>query len=94
MKKPLTRLVQVVLILAPLSYFFPKLMLFYFACGLYDVAMLDALHPERRVVGARVIGVREIDDILDAKVRDCTAAAQDLGVRPGMTGREALQLML
>ena len=64
------------------------------ACGLYDVAMLDALHPERRVVGARVIGVREIDDILDAKVRDCTAAAQELGVRPGMTGREALQLML
>ena len=38
MKKPLTRLAQVVLILAPLSYFFPKLMLFYFACGLYDVS--------------------------------------------------------
>jgi beta-hydroxylase len=37
-KKPLTRLAQVVLILAPLSYFFPKLMIFYFACGLYDVS--------------------------------------------------------
>jgi aspartyl/asparaginyl beta-hydroxylase (cupin superfamily) len=37
-KKPLTRLAQVVLILAPLSYFFPKLMLFYFVCGLYDVS--------------------------------------------------------
>ena len=35
-KKTLTRVVQVGLILAPLSYFFPKLMLFYFACGLYD----------------------------------------------------------
>ena len=38
MKKPLTRLAQVVLILVPLSYFFPWLMLFYFACGLYDVS--------------------------------------------------------
>jgi len=37
-KKLLTRIAQVVLILAPLSYFFPKLMLFYFACGLYDVS--------------------------------------------------------
>jgi len=63
-------------------------------CGLFDVTILDAMHPERQVVGARVTGVREIEDILDAKVRDCTAAAQALGVRPGMTGREALQLML
>ncbi len=37
MKKPLTRVAQIVLILA-LCYFFPKLMLFYFACGIYDVA--------------------------------------------------------
>ena len=38
MKKPLTRVAQVVLILAPLSYFFPKIMLFWFICGLYDVS--------------------------------------------------------
>jgi len=38
MKKPLTRAAQVLLILAPLTYFFPRLMLFYFACGIYDVA--------------------------------------------------------
>ena len=37
MKKPLTRLVQVALILA-LTYFFPWLMLVYFVCGLYDVS--------------------------------------------------------
>ena len=27
------------------------------ACGLFDVMILDALHPERRVVAARVTGV-------------------------------------
>ena len=37
MKKPLTRAAQVLLIFVPLSYFLPKLMLFYFACGIYDV---------------------------------------------------------
>jgi len=37
-KKLLTRVVQIAVILAPLCYFFPKLMLFYFACGLYDVS--------------------------------------------------------
>jgi len=36
-KKPLTRAAQVLLIFVPLSWFFPKLMLFYFACGIYDV---------------------------------------------------------
>ena len=37
-KKLLTRAVQILLILAPLTYFFPKIMLFYYACGLYDVS--------------------------------------------------------
>jgi aspartyl/asparaginyl beta-hydroxylase (cupin superfamily) len=38
MKKLVTRLAQILLILAPLTYFFPKIMLFYYACGVYDVA--------------------------------------------------------
>jgi len=37
-KKPLTRAAQVVFILAPLTYFLPWLMLFYYVCGIYDVA--------------------------------------------------------
>src|SRR5690348_15515492 len=37
MKKPLTRLAQVGLILV-LCYFLPWLMLFYFVCGIYDVS--------------------------------------------------------
>jgi beta-hydroxylase len=35
-KKPVTRVAQV-LLLCVLSYFLPKLMLFYFLCGIYDV---------------------------------------------------------
>jgi uncharacterized protein YunC (DUF1805 family) len=66
----------------------------YVMCGLLDVPFLDELHSDRQVVAARVVGVREIDDLLEARIRDCTAAAAKLGVRPGMTGREALDLML
>ena len=62
--------------------------------GLLDVPILDELHPERRVVAARVTGVREIEDLLAATVRDCTRAAAELGIHPGMTGRDALDLML
>lgn len=66
----------------------------FIAGGMCDVAILDAMHPERGVIAARVTGVRQIRDLLDAKVRDCTAAARRLGVEPGMTGREALRRML
>jgi len=38
LKKPLTRVAQVGLILVPLCYFFPKVMLFWFICGFYDVS--------------------------------------------------------
>jgi len=66
----------------------------YVMCGLLDVPFLDGFHSDRQIVAARVVGVREIDDLLEARVRDCTTAAAAMGVRPGMTGREALELML
>jgi uncharacterized protein YunC (DUF1805 family) len=62
--------------------------------GTLDVAILDRLHPERGILAARVTGVREIEDILTARVQDCTRAATELGVTPGMTGRDALEHML
>ena len=43
MKKPVRRVAQILLIFVPLAYFFPKFMLFFFLCGLYDVARNSAL---------------------------------------------------
>ena len=43
MKKPLTRTAQVLLLLVA-GYFFPKLVLFYVACGIYDVTRNSELN--------------------------------------------------
>lgn len=66
----------------------------YLMCGVLDVANLDLKLPDRRVVAARVTGVRSFDDMLEAKIELATAAARDLGVVEGFTtGRQALELM-
>jgi uncharacterized protein YunC (DUF1805 family) len=66
----------------------------YIMCGVLNVPALDGLHPERKIIAARVTGVREIDDLLHAKVTEATKEAELLGVKPGMTGQEALERML
>ena len=66
----------------------------YVMCGVLAVELLDQLHPERGIVAARVIGVRTVPDLLEATVDAATRAAQALGIKPGMTGREALNRML
>jgi uncharacterized protein YunC (DUF1805 family) len=66
----------------------------YVMCGVLDVPFLDELHADRKIVAARVTGVRELEELLTARVRDCTVAAAELGVQPGMTGAEALDLMM
>jgi hypothetical protein len=36
----------------------------------------------------------EPEDLFDAKIVDATPKAQELGVRVGMTGREAVEILL
>jgi len=66
----------------------------YIMCGVLNVSELDRLHPERRIIAARVIGVREIEDLLHAKVVEVTEEAKKLGIKKGLTGKEALEKMI
>ncbi|MCZ7569789.1 MAG: DUF1805 domain-containing protein [Ardenticatenaceae bacterium] len=66
----------------------------YITCGLLDVTVMDAVHPERGVVAGRAFGVLSLDDLLEARLRDVTATARLLGISEGMIGREALELLL
>ncbi len=67
----------------------------YIMCGALDVALLDAPHMRsREIVAARAVGVKSIEDLLAAPLESATSAAQALGVRPGMTGREAVAMLL
>lgn len=65
----------------------------YIAAGYVDLPFLQQRRPERRIIAARVLDVREIEDLLEARVFDCTPAAAALGVTAGMTGRDALERM-
>ncbi len=58
------------------------------ACGYLNVATFAALDE----AGAIVRGVGDFDAMLEAQVVEASPAALALGVRPGMTGREALEI--
>lgn len=66
----------------------------YVMCGALDVDVLNTRLAERRVLAGRAFGVRSIDDLLAAPLTEVTDAARELGVEPGMSGREALQRFL
>lgn len=65
----------------------------YIMCGALDVALLNTRLAERGIVAGRALGVRSVDDLLEAPLAEVTDAARALGVLPGMKGREALRLM-
>jgi len=63
-------------------------------CGAFDVAALDPFgYPAARVRATRGASVATIDDLLVGEVKDANAAAAELGVKVGMSGREALDCM-
>ena len=59
-------------------------------CGYLD------LHTAEKVNAPAVIvrGVNTVDDLLTAPIVAASAAATAMGVKPGMTGYEALELFL
>ncbi|MDI3538962.1 MAG: hypothetical protein PWR29_572 [Methanolobus sp.] len=58
-------------------------------CGYLDLEAATALGD----VAVKVKGVRTFEDVLKAQVVGATPSAISLGVKVGMTGREALELM-
>ena len=63
-------------------------------CGAFDILALDNFgYPAARVKSATGSGIATIDDLLSGLVKDANAAAIKRGVKVGMTGREALDLI-
>lgn len=58
-------------------------------CGYLNVNAAEALGD----TAAKVKGVQSFEDMLKAQVVEVTQLARELGVEPGMTGREALERM-
>lgn len=55
-------------------------------CGYISLAPAEKLHDALAIV----TGVSSYDDMLAAEIRQVSGAARELGIVPGMTGKEAL----
>lgn len=65
----------------------------YIMCGALDVELLNTRLADRGILAGRALGVRSIEELLEAPLADVTDAARTLGITPGMRGRDALKLM-
>lgn len=65
----------------------------YIMCGALDVQLLNDKLKERKIVAGRAVGVRTIEQLLEAPLESVTLEAENLGIHAGMTGKEALLKM-
>lgn len=66
----------------------------YLMCGALDVHLLDEKLGSRAIVAGRALGVKTVDDLLEAPLESVTAAARRMGVAPGMKGEDAIRIFL
>jgi uncharacterized protein YunC (DUF1805 family) len=63
-------------------------------CGAFDVAALNNFgYPAARVKPSRGSSIATIDDLLVGVIKEANDAAAKLGIRVGMSGKEALDLL-
>ncbi len=64
-------------------------------CGIYDVKTAAEFGQAIAIAkGTPAQPLVEPEDLLKAKIVDATPAAQQIGISVGMTGKEAVELML
>lgn len=66
----------------------------YIMCGALDVALLNEKLKDRRIIAGRAVGVRTIDQLIEAPLESVTYEAESLGITVGMSGRDALLRMI
>ncbi|RDW18702.1 DUF1805 domain-containing protein [Oceanobacillus arenosus] len=64
----------------------------YIMCAALDVDIFNEIPKlmERKVIAGRAVGVRTIDELLNAPLEKITDASKAYGWEVGMTGRDAL----
>ncbi|WP_110064810.1 YunC family protein [Cytobacillus oceanisediminis] len=66
----------------------------YIMCGALDVGLLNEKLKDRKVIAGRAVGVKTIEQLLNAPLESVTYEAEELGIYKGTIGREALLKML
>ena len=65
----------------------------YIMCGALDVALLNERLKERDIIAGRAVGVKTIDQLLEAPLESVTYEAEKLGIVVGTKGKDALLMM-
>ncbi|MBS4220845.1 DUF1805 domain-containing protein [Bacillus sp. FJAT-49711] len=66
----------------------------YIMCGALDVALLNNRLVDRQIIAGRAVGVKTIEQLMNAPLESVTIAAEKLGIHAGMIGTEALLKMV
>ncbi|MGG0716127.1 DUF1805 domain-containing protein [Robertmurraya massiliosenegalensis] len=66
----------------------------YIMCGALDVALLNEKLKDRKVIAGRAVGVKTIEQLLEAPLESVTYEAEALGIHKGMIGKDALLKMV
>ncbi|WP_226682260.1 YunC family protein [Sutcliffiella horikoshii] len=66
----------------------------YIMCGALDVGLLNAKLKDRKIIAGRAVGVRTIEQLIEAPLESITYEAENVGITVGMPGKEALLKML
>ncbi|HDJ84084.1 MAG TPA: DUF1805 domain-containing protein [Desulfurococcaceae archaeon] len=62
----------------------------YIMCGYLNIEIAEKLGD----AAATVTGVSSIEELLEKNVKAVTSKAKNLGIEPGMKGREALEKLI
>lgn len=66
----------------------------YIMCGALDVALLNDKLSDRKIIAGRAVGVRSIEQLLEAPLESVTLEAQARGIKVGTIGKDAMLKML
>ncbi|MBS4213350.1 MULTISPECIES: YunC family protein [Neobacillus] len=66
----------------------------YIMCGALDIGLLNDKLKDRNIIAGRAVGVRTIDQLLNAPLESVTIGAEELGISKGMIGKDALLKMI
>lgn len=66
----------------------------YIMCGALDVGLLNHKLADRQIIAGRAVGVRTLEDLLEAPLESVTVEAEKWGVHAGLKGKDAILRML
>jgi uncharacterized protein YunC (DUF1805 family) len=66
----------------------------YIMCGALDIGLLNEKLKDRKVIAARAVGVKTIEQLLEAPLESVTIEAEKYGIHEGMIGKNALLKMV